>query len=47
VQNFVNNNTNNGDSLILVPEAVAIEESIGKVFHMLNNIKIENCKNKG
>jgi methyl-accepting chemotaxis protein len=48
VQTFIEINAEEiTDSMGLVPQAVKIEESINNVFGLLNEIKIENCKNKG
>ncbi|MBI3873693.1 MAG: hypothetical protein HY307_01545 [Arcobacter sp.] len=47
VQDFLDHNIDHDDSMILIPKAVLLEESIGNVFGTLNKIKIENCKNKG
>jgi len=47
MQEYVNNDANGADSIILIPEALEIEKSISEVFGALNTVKIENCKNKG
>jgi methyl-accepting chemotaxis protein len=47
VKTFMELNAHGSDSLILIPEAVKVEESINSVFELLNKVKIENCKNKG
>jgi len=47
VEDFISNNVDHRDSLVLIPKAVSLEESIDNVFGTLNKIKIENCKNKG
>jgi methyl-accepting chemotaxis protein len=47
VKTFMEINAQGSDSLILIPEAVKVEESINSVFELLNKVKIENCKNKG
>jgi methyl-accepting chemotaxis protein len=46
VQQFIDDNANGADSLDLVPQAHKVEESINFVFQSLNDVKIENCKNK-
>jgi len=47
VQEFVNHDASGEDSIVLIPEALVIEESITEVFNALNIVKIENCKSKG
>ena len=46
VQKFVDDNADGADSAELVPLAHNVEESINFVFQSLNDVKIENCKNK-
>jgi len=46
VQEFINENQENADSLVLVPKAYEIEKSIKNVFYSLNVVKQENCKRK-
>jgi len=43
VQEFIDQNVENADSIILVPKAYEIESSIRKVFNSLNIVKQENC----
>jgi len=47
VKTFMEINAHGSDSIVLIPEAVKVEESINNVFELLNKVKIENCKNKG
>jgi methyl-accepting chemotaxis protein len=44
IKDFIDTNQNNADSLILIPKAYQVEDSISKVFNALNIVKKDNCK---
>jgi methyl-accepting chemotaxis protein len=44
IKNFIDINKDNADSLVLIPKAYKVEESISKVFNALNKVKQDNCE---